>query len=128
VNQPSEGELKLLKPLWRAPRLSAREVHDASAPETGWSYSTTRTTLDRMLAKGIVRAKSVHGMKTYSAAHSKVGVMAGLIRSLSRDVLGLEGPLPVAAFASSKHLSAKELEALEALLEKLDRESSGEAG
>ena len=41
-------ELAILKPLWAAGRLSAREVHDAVTGETGWSYSTTRTVLTRM--------------------------------------------------------------------------------
>jgi BlaI family penicillinase repressor len=100
--------------------MSAREAHDAVAPHTGWSYSTTRTTLDRMAAKGLVKTKIVHGMKTYSATHSKVAVIAELVRSLSRDVLGLDGPLPVAAFAGSRHLSKTELEALETLLEELE--------
>lgn len=126
MNHPSEGELKLLKPLWRTKRLSAREVHDATASETGWSYSSTRTTLERMVAKGLVREGAVHGIKTYSAAHSKLSVMAKLIRSLSFDVFGLDDPLPVTAFASSKHLSKKELEMLEDLLNESGSSASEE--
>ena len=38
-------DLQILKALWGAERMSAREVHDALHKETGWSYSTTRTLL-----------------------------------------------------------------------------------
>jgi BlaI family penicillinase repressor len=52
---PSISELSLLKALWRQQPLSAREIHDAVEAELGWSYSSTRKTLERMLDKGMVR-------------------------------------------------------------------------
>ena len=45
---PSMSELSLLKALWRQQPLSAREIHDQVVEEMGWSYSSTRKTLERI--------------------------------------------------------------------------------
>ncbi|MGZ3306278.1 MAG: BlaI/MecI/CopY family transcriptional regulator [Asticcacaulis sp.] len=117
--RPSDYELKLLRHLWQAKRLSAREIHDASAAETQWSYSATRKTLDRMEEKGLVRVESVHGLKVYAAAQSKLETLAVLTSAFARDVLDLDAPLPAAAFASSRLIAPEEIVELEALLERL---------
>ena len=125
ASKPSEFELKLLRALWAAPRLSAREIHDATNAETLWSFSATRKTLDRMEEKGLVRVAQVHGVKTYAAARSKVETLAGLIRDFARNVLDADAPMPAAAFSHSKLLDADELRELEALLERDDEREPG---
>ena len=120
--KPSDYELKLLRPLWRHPRLSGREIHDASQGDTGWSYSATRKTLDRMLEKGLVRIEPMHGINTYVAAQSKLETLAGLVTAFARDVLDSDAPMPAATFARSRMVSPDEIAELEALLEKLAEE------
>jgi predicted transcriptional regulator len=117
--RPSDYELKLLHHLWREGRMSAREIQDASGAETGWSYSATRKTLDRMQEKGLVRVESVHGLKTYVAGQGKLETLAALSRAFARDVLGMDAPLPAAAFAGSKLISPEEIDELEDLLKRL---------
>lgn len=119
MSKPSEYELKLLRHLWRHDRLSAREIHDASATETGWSFSATRKTLDRMVEKGLIHVERLHGMKTYLVSQTKLEMLAALVSAFARDVLDMDAPLPTAAFANSKLISPEEIEELEALLEKL---------
>ena len=125
MSRPSDFELKLLRPLWRHLRLSAREIHNASHAETQWSYSATRKTLDRMVEKGLIRIEAVHGLNTYAAVQSKVETLAGLMTAFARDVLDLDAPLPVAAFTGSRLIDADEVEELEAWLEKLATENKG---
>ena len=117
--KPSDYELKLLRHLWRRGRLSARELQDASQAETGWSYSATRKTLDRMVEKGLVRIEAVHGIKTHVPAQSKLETLAALASAFARDVLDLDTPMPAATFASSKLVSPDEISELEDLLAKL---------
>ncbi|MEI9905276.1 MAG: BlaI/MecI/CopY family transcriptional regulator [Asticcacaulis sp.] len=119
--KPSDYELKLLRHLWRHPRLSARELHDASVAETQWSYSATRKTLDRMLEKGLVAIEPVHGMNTYAARQSKLQTLAALSSAFARDVLDLDAPLPAAAFTNSRLVSPDEIAELEQLLASLSR-------
>lgn len=123
--RPSEYELKLLRHLWRKGRLSARELHDASALETNWSYSATRKTLDRMVEKGLVRIESVHGLNIYVAGQSKLETLAALTNDFARDVLGLDAPLPAAAFTGSRLIAPEEIEELEGLLERLAQSGEG---
>src|SRR5262245_41445325 len=115
--RPSDTELKLLRVLWKAQRLSAREIHEASLKDTRWSYSATRKTLDRMQEKGLVRVQAVHGVKTFAAARPKLETLADLIRDFARSVLDTDAPMPAATFAKSRLLDKKEIKALQALLE-----------
>jgi len=123
--RPSEFELKLLRPLWTAGRLSAREIHEATSAETHWSYSATRKTLDRMEEKGLLAVAPVHGVKTYTAAQPKLETLAGLIKDFARNVLDADAPMPAATFAHSKIISPEEIAELEALLETDDEEEGG---
>lgn len=115
MNAPSDTELALLKLFWRQGPMSARETQDLAGPELGWAVSTTRTTLERMRAKGLLGRRSVHGMAVYSAAQGKVDVLGALL-SRVRGLLDIKGPLPASAFSGSELLSPAEVEELEALL------------
>jgi len=123
--RPNESEMKLLRSLWQVPRLSAREIHDATSVGTTWGYTTTRKVLDRMEEKGLVKVKIVYGLKTYAAAQPKLSTLALMIKDFADNVLDTSAPLPVAAFAQSKLISADEIEQLEKLIQQLDREGSG---
>jgi BlaI family transcriptional regulator, penicillinase repressor len=125
--RPNESELKLLRSLWQAPRLSAREIHDSTSATTAWGYTTTRKVLDRMEEKGLVKVKIVHGLKTYAAAQPKLTTLAQLIKDFASNVLDASAPLPVAAFAHSKLISAEEIGKLEALIRELDNEGPRDA-
>lgn len=117
MQRPSNAELELLKCLWREGTLSARELHERAAPVLGWSYSSTRKTLERMCDKGLVSERPKHGLNLYRAAVGKLATLAALSEDFARRVLELDGPLPVQAFAESRLLSESELDELEAMLQ-----------
>ena len=120
MTRPSNAELELLKCLWRHEACSARELHDGVASALGWSYSSTRKTLERMVEKGLVAESSHHGLNVYRAQVSKVATLAAMSRDFARRVLEIEGPLPVQAFADSRLLNEQEVSELEALLQSPD--------
>jgi predicted transcriptional regulator len=109
-------DLQILKVLWGAERMSAREVHDALHKETGWSYSTTRTLLTRMEDKGVLSRADFHGVAVYSAAVSRVQVLGQMARDLTRDVFDIKGALPASMFADSPHITKDDLAELDAIL------------
>lgn len=117
--QPSPGELVLLRHLWRQRQLSAREVHTASQEQTGWAYSTTRKTLERMVDKALIKVELVHGIKTFIPMQSKLKTLATLISDFATNILDSDQPLPAATFVNSRLISEDEIEELEALLEQL---------
>lgn len=115
--QPTSSELAVLKALWSARRLSAREVHDSAGKALGWSYSTTRTVLLRMVEKGLVQRGAVHGLAVFEPAERKVTTLSRLIRSFAARVLEADpSALPASTFAGSRLLDEAERAELEALL------------
>ncbi|MGR4866787.1 BlaI/MecI/CopY family transcriptional regulator [Caulobacter sp. LARHSG274] len=115
MTDPSELELQVLKAFWRGGAMSAREAQVVIAPELGWTSSTTRTVLERMVAKGLLSRQSVHGLAVYRAEKAKVDVIGGVLGRL-RGLLEIDGRLPASAFSGSQLLSAEDLVELEALL------------
>jgi predicted transcriptional regulator len=60
-----ETEWDLLGALWELERATAREVADALLERRGWAYSTVKTLLDRMVERGLVRARRVGNVWEY---------------------------------------------------------------
>ena len=122
--KPTDTELTLLRPLWQSRRLSAREIHDATEASTGWSFSSTRKTLDRMVDKGLIAIEMVHGVKTFIPTTPKLSVLASLIGDFSKNILGSDQPLPAAAFVGSSLISEDEIDELEDLLKDLNEKDT----
>lgn len=122
MSEPSDLELEVLKAFWRGGAMSAREAQGLIEPELGWSASTTRTVLERMVAKGLLVRRSVHGLAVYEARTAKVDVIGGVLKRL-RGLLEIDGHLPASAFAGSQILSEREIEELEALLNTAPKET-----
>jgi len=114
---PSISELSLLKALWRQQPLSAREIHDAVVDEMGWSFSSTRKTLERMLEKGMVSQQVRHGVQVYEAVAEKVDTLAAFAHDFGRRIMEIDTPLPVTMFTGSKLVDEGELAQLEQLLQ-----------
>lgn len=114
---PSITELTVLKALWKQQPLSAREIHEQVEAELDWSYSSTRKTLERMLDKGAVRQRLLHGVQVYEAALEKVDTLAAFAHDFGKRVMEMDAPLPVTMFTGSKLVDDDELARLEQLLQ-----------
>lgn len=123
MSQPTRTELVILKCLWAQSPLSARELHDEVGPQLDWSFSTTRTTLSRMVEKGLLKTEKRHGVRVYSTAQSKARILSVVMREFFEGVLEMEGPVPTAAFHESKMLNADEWDELDQYLNE-DREQA----
>lgn len=117
MSVPLITELSLLKALWREHPLSAREIHDRVQDELGWSYSSTRKTLERMLDKGMVAQHLRHGVQVYEAVLEKVDTLAAFAHDFGKRVMEIDTPLPVSMFTGSKLVDEQELAQLEQLLQ-----------
>lgn len=113
-------DFEIMKVLWKRGPVSAREAHDALANHFDWAYSTTRTTLERMVKKELVVKESFHGLFLYRAAVSRVAVMAARVKEFAESVLELEPAPVVSLFTQGKALSADEIRQLEDLLAEPD--------
>jgi BlaI family penicillinase repressor len=64
----SDAEWDLLEALWALGPTTARQVAEHLHDERGWAYSTVKTQLDRMVVKGLVRARQVGNVWEFAAA------------------------------------------------------------
>lgn len=120
--QPTKPELEILKLLWRAKRLTAREIADELAAPLGWSFSTLRTVLERMVEKGLLKRRPGEGANQYAAAIGKVALLSRMIEDFSSRVLELDAAPPAVTFANSRLLTRDELDELEKVLRKEDEQ------
>ena len=114
---PSVTELTLLKALWKGQPLSARALHASVEAELGWSFSSTRKTVERMLEKGMLVQRSEQGVLVYETQADKVATLAAFAHDFGRRVMQLDSPLPVTMFTGSKLVDQQELAQLEQLLQ-----------
>lgn len=122
--QLTPAELEVMKILWDADGLSAREVHERIGEHMDWAYSTTRTTVERMVRKGLVSKNVFHGLHIYTASVSRARGLARMVRDFASQVLGTSHVPVVSLFADSGSLSEEDVEELRQLL---DSSKTGEA-
>ncbi len=114
----SRTELQILNVIWKNKEgLSVREVHEQIIKTFKWAYSTTKTTMDRMVKKGLLRREDFHGVYLYQAEISKPAGLARLISFFMNDLLEMDQSALVSLFGQSKALTASEVDELESLLE-----------
>ncbi len=121
----TQAELDVMKVLWRADKLSAREIHEQVAKQLDWAYSTTRTTIERMVRKDLLEKTNFHGIHLYEARISRAAGLAGLVQQFASRVLEMSHGPVVSLFAESGSLDETEIAELRALL---DEAGDNEAG
>jgi len=112
----SRAEFDIMRVLWRAGRLSVREVHDQVRETYDWAYSTTKTMMDRMVKKGLLSRESFHGIYLYQPMISRPAGLAKMVRFFADRVLEMDTGSVVSLFARSKALSPEEIKELSRLL------------
>jgi len=117
----TEAEWKVMGILWETGAASARDVHDALRPETGWAYTTVKTILDRLAEKGGVSVRSRANTNLYTPLVTRREARRAEIRStLDRAFDGAFGPL-VHFLVSEERLSDEDRAELKRLLDEQER-------
>jgi predicted transcriptional regulator len=106
--------------LWRTAPLSAREIHGAVEAELGWSFSSTRKTLERMLEKQMVAQQTRHGVQVYAARLDKVATLAAFAHDFGSRVMEMNAPMSATMFTGSRLVDAGELAQLDRMLQEWD--------
>ena len=118
----SKRELDIIKILWELERASVREVHNELLSKADVAYPTTKTVLDRMVAKGYLLRENVHGIFVYSSLLSKPSGLAMYVQHFMENVLEIDKGAVSSLFANSKMLTPEELEELKKLIKLPDGE------
>jgi len=84
--------------------------------QTEWTYSTVRTLMDRMVAKGLLTAEKMRNLTLYRSAVTREQAQRGeLLYALKNAFNGALTPM-MQCLLETGELSAKELAGLEALI------------
>jgi BlaI family penicillinase repressor len=118
----SRAEYDILRVLWKAGRQNVREVHEALKPVYGWAYTTTKTMMDRMAAKDLLKREDFHGVFLYEPLITRPAGMARLIEFFADRVLEMDATSVVAMLGQTQAITPEELEELERLVTRKHRE------
>ena len=106
----SRDEYDILRALWKNGKMTVREVHDQVQSAYGWAYTTTKTMMDRMATKGLLRRESFHGIFLYKPLISRPAGLARMIEFFADRVLEMHGGAVVSVFARSKGISPGQID------------------
>jgi BlaI family penicillinase repressor len=112
----TEAEWTIIKAVWDHQPCAAPTVQETLERRTGWTYSTVRTLMDRMVVKGLLTAEKIRNLTLYRAAVTRAQAQKGeLLYALKHAFDGALSPM-VQCLLADERLSAKELGELEALI------------
>jgi BlaI family penicillinase repressor len=112
----TEAEWKIIKAVWDNEPCAAPTVQEELFKTTEWTYSTVRTLMDRMVAKGLLNAEKVRNLTLYRSAITRAQAQRGeLLYALKHAFNGALTPM-VQCLLETNDLTANELAELEALI------------
>ena len=112
----TESEWSIIKAVWETEPCTAPTIQEKLFQPTGWHYSTVRTLMDRMVAKGVLKAKKAGKLTIYQSAVTRAQAQRGeLVYALKHAFNGALTPM-VQCLLENNDLDAGELAKLEALI------------
>lgn len=112
----TEAEWAIIKAVWDGEPCTAPAIQQLLQDETGWTYSTVRTLMDRMVAKGLLAAEKVGKITHFRSSVTRQEAQKGELRyALKHAFSGALTPM-VQCLLDTGDLSARELAELEALV------------
>ena len=112
----TEAEWSVIKAVWETEPCTAPVIQERLAKPTGWTYSTVRTLMDRMVAKGVLKAKKDSKLTIYQSAVTRAQAQSGeLLYALKHAFNGALTPM-VQCLLENNDVNAAELAQLEAMI------------
>ncbi len=115
----SESEWKIMKILWGKPGLTLKEIA-ASLEDTGWSYTTIRTLVTRLLEKGAVYADKSAGNFKYCPAVSDNDCKRKEVNRLLARVFDGSVSMLVSTLTKDSNLTEQERKELMSIIDKME--------
>ncbi len=112
----TEAEWAIIKAVWASEPCTTPDVRQKLQRQTGWTYSTVRTLMDRMVGKGLLTAEKAQHPTLYRSAVTRAEAQRGeIFYTLKHAFNGALTPM-VQCLLNTGSLSADELAELEALI------------
>jgi BlaI family transcriptional regulator, penicillinase repressor len=112
----TEAEWSVIKAVWETEPCTAPVVQEKLFKPMGWTYSTVRTLMDRMVAKGVLKAKKEGKLTIYQSAVTRAQAQSGeLFYALKHAFNGALTPM-VQCLLENNDVDSEELSKIEALI------------
>ena len=112
----TEAEWAIVRAVWDNQPCAAPTVQELLEGQKGWSYSTVKTLMDRMVSKGLLRTERIRNLILYSSAITKQEAQKGeIMRAVKRAFDGALTPM-MQFMLDNNNLTESELTELEALI------------
>lgn len=120
-HQLNNSEWNIISFLWDEQPLTMTEIVKKMEGEQGWSKSTTKTVLKRMLDKGIINYDRDQKPRKYYTALKKEEVQFEETDSFVNRVFGGKLSLLVNNFVSTGRMSREEIRQLQDILDQAEK-------
>ncbi len=112
----TEAEWTIIKAVWEQEPCAAPAIQEKLFRRTKWTYSTVRTLMDRMVAKGLLTAGKVRNLTLYRSAVTRAQAQRGeLLYALKHAFNGALTPM-VQCLLDSNEVSAEDLDHIKRLI------------
>jgi len=112
----TEAEWEIIKAVWDNQPCTAPAVQELLQRLKGWHYSTVKTMMDRMVAKGLLKQEKIRNLTLYcSVITKKEAQSCEIMRTVKRAFNGALTPM-MQFLLENKDLSNDELSGLEAMI------------
>jgi BlaI family penicillinase repressor len=121
----TESEWAIIKAVWESEPCAAPAIQEKLFKQTGWTYSTVRTLMDRMVAKGLLAAEKVRNLTMFRSAVTREQAQKGeLLYALKNAFNGALTPM-VECLLDTSDLTAEELSRLRQLIDSYEPDKPG---
>jgi predicted transcriptional regulator len=119
-----DSEWAILRIVWKHEPCAAPTVQEALQDERGWAYTTVKTMMDRMVAKGLLKTKKIRNLYLYRSAVTQSQAIRGeIMRTVRRAFDGTLTPM-MQFLIENDELSEQEYQQLEDLIKSRKRKKS----
>ena len=117
----TEAEWAIMRVVWEHEPRAAGTVQEELEKTKGWAYSTVKTTMDRMVKKGLLARKLIRNLQLFTSRISETDAKRGEFRKMLKRAF--EGALtPMMEFLlENDPISDEALKELRALVNKRTR-------
>jgi BlaI family transcriptional regulator, penicillinase repressor len=112
----TEAEWTIIKAVWDREPCTAPAIQEKLFKRTAWTYSTVRTLMDRMVAKGLLAAEKLSNQTIYRTAVTRAQAQRGeLLYALKHAFNGALTPM-VQCLLDTNDVSRAELDQIKQLI------------
>ena len=117
----TEAEWAIIQAVWDNEPCAAPTVQEVLENTKGWTYSTVKTMMDRMVGKGLLRTERIRNLILYRSVITKQEAQSGeIMRTVKRAFEGAFTPM-MQFLLDNNSLSQKQLSELETMIKRKRR-------